>query len=102
MAIWSPVSIDRYETEARAELALKQMKEGKKTPVAKKQPVEEKSKVNIDRTNLPLRSQLRIVKLVKEVFVIEKYEFGKWKEVKTFKTRTKAEEWCAINSRANL
>ena len=61
--------------------------------------VKEKPKAVTDRSHLPLRSQLRITKLEKGVFVVEQKKFGKWEECKTFKTRTKAEEWCAVNSR---
>ena len=95
IAIWSPVDERRWDDEARAELALLRMKMGMKKPPI----VKEKPKVVIDRSHLPLRSQLRIVKLEKGVFVVEQNKFGKWEEIKTCKTRTKAEEWCAVNSR---
>ncbi len=96
IAIWSPVDERRWDDEASAELALIQMKMG-----IKEQPiVKEKLKATIDRSHLPLRSQLRITKLEKGVFAIELNRFGKWEEVKTCKTHTKAEEWCATNSRS--
>lgn len=95
IAIWSPVDERRWNDEAVAERALFRMKMGiKETHVVKEKP-----KVAIDRSHLPLRSQLRITKLEKGVFVVEQNKFGKWEEIKTCKTRTKAEEWCAINSR---
>ena len=95
IAVWSPVDERRWDDEAKAELALIRMKSGMKEPPI----IKEKPKVVIDHSHLPLRSQLRITKLEKGVFVVEKYKFGKWEEIKTFKTRTKAEEWCAVNSR---
>ena len=96
VAIWSPVDERRWDDEAGAERALFRLRMGmKELPVVKEKP-----KTVIDRSNLPLRSQLRITKLEKGVFVVERMRFGKWEEVKTCKTRTKAEEWCAVNSRS--
>lgn len=96
IAIWSPIDERRWDDEASAERALFRVKMGLKEPPI----VKEKPKVVIDRSHLPLRSQLRITKLEKGVFVVEKYKFGHWEELKTFKTRTKAEEWCIANSRS--
>ena len=76
IAIYSPVDERRWDDEARAQLALIWMKRGMKEPPI----VKEKPKVVIDRSHLPLRSQLRITKLEKGVFVVEKYKFGKWEE----------------------
>ena len=96
IAIWSPVDERRWNSESDARFALFQLRTiGKIPPIA-----EEKPKVTIDRSHLPLRSQLRVTKLEKGVFVVECYKLGKWVKVKTCKTSTKAEEWCAINSRS--
>ena len=94
IAIWSPVDERRWTTAEAAELALWKMKAG-----IKEQPIVEKPKVVIDRSNLPNRDELRITKLEKGVFAVERMRFGKWEEVKTCKTKTKAERWCAANSR---
>lgn len=95
VAIWSPIDERRWDDEPAAELALIRMKMGIKEPPV----VKEKPKVAVDRSRLPLRSQIRITKLEKGVFAVEQNKFGKWEEVKTCKTRTKAEEWCVNNSR---
>lgn len=95
IAIWSPVDERRWEDESSAEHALFLLKIGMKEPPI----VKEKPKVVINRSHIPYRKDLRIVKLEKGVFVVEQNKFGKWDEIKTFKTRTKAEEWCAVNSR---
>jgi len=96
IAIWSPVDERRWDDKEKAELARFRMEMGIKEPPA----VKEKPKEVIDYSHLPLRSQLRVTKLEKGVFVIKQYKFGRWEEVKTCKTRTKAEEWCTANSRS--
>lgn len=95
IAIWSPIDERRWTTQEGAELALWRLKAG-----IKEEPVVEKPKATIDRSHLPNREDLRITKLEKGVFAVELNKFGKWVEVKTCKTYTKAEEWCAINSRS--
>lgn len=96
IAIWSPVDERRFDTETEASLAMVKMRLGiKEQP----KPVVPK-KVEIDCSHLPYRSDLRITKLAKGVFAIEQRKSGKWVECKTTKTRTKAEEWCAVNSRS--
>lgn len=96
IAIWSPVDERRFDTEESATMAMWELSIG-----IKEQPtIVAKPKVTIDRSHLPLRSDLRITKLAKGVFVIERKKFGKWEECKTTKTLTKAEEWCAVNSRS--
>ena len=96
IAIWSPVDERRFDTEAEASMAMWKLYIG-----IKEQPsIVAKPKVTIDRSHLPLRSDLRITKLAKGVFAIEQRKDGKWVECKTTKTRTKAEEWCAVNSRS--
>jgi len=94
VAIWSPVDDRRFATKEAAESAMWKLKRG-----FKKEPVIEKPKVVIDRSHLPSREDLRITKLEKGVFVVEQRKFGKWEEIKSFKTRTKAERWCAENSK---
>lgn len=94
IAIWSPIDARRWDEAEQAERALAMG--GMEPP-----EVKEKPKVVVDRSHLPYRSDLRITKLQKGVFIIEQKRFGKWEELKTCKTQTKAEEWCAINSRRN-
>ena len=100
VAIWSPIDDRRWDTEEAASFALMKYRLGIQEEPIKEQPAtREKRAVTIDRSNLPPRSDLRITKLSKGVFVIERKKFGKWEEVRTEKTHTKAEEWCAIHSR---
>lgn len=94
IAIWSPVDERRWDDEASAELAHLRMKMGIKEPPI----VKEKPKVAINRSHLPYWEDLRIVKLEKGVFVVEQNKFGKWEEIKTFKTKPKAEEYIRKHS----
>ena len=93
VAIWSPIDGRRWNDEESAKRA---MVNGWTEPDT---IINEKPKVEIDRSNLPYREDLRITKLQKGVFVIEQRRLGKWVEVKVRKTQTKAEEWIANNSR---
>lgn len=97
IAIWSPVDERRFDTEMEASIAMMKMRLG-----IKEQPkpvVPEKKVITIDRSHLPYRADLRITKLMKGLFVIEQRKNGEWVKCKTTKTLTKAEEWCAVNSR---
>lgn len=96
VAIWSPIDERRWDDELSAQDALMRIRWGIPEPKTAPAP---KPKATIDRSHLPLRDSLRITKLDKKVFVVEINKGYGWEELKTFKTKTKAEEWCATNSR---
>lgn len=87
--IWSAIDERRFDTEESAKNAM--------YGIHKPEPP--KPMVVVDNRNLPKREDLRVTKLDKKVFVVELRRGGVWNEAKTFKTKTKADEWCAVNSK---
>lgn len=84
-----PIDNERYISESDAWLRRKSEPE-----------VEEKPMAVLNKNNLPPREKFRVTKLDKGVFVVELMnKVGKWVEVKTCTSKTRAEEYIINHSK---
>ena len=80
-----PIDDERYISESAAWLRRKP---------------EEKPKVVLDKSNYPPREKFRVTKVDKGMFVVELMnKVGKWVEVKTCTSKTRAEEYIINHSK---
>lgn len=99
IGIWSPIDNRRFETAIAAKISLMDMREPKFQTVI---PHEEKKPVKVvfnksDVKKSP-RSSFRYTKLQKGVVAVEQFQDGKWQNVTTKKSVTKAEEYINTHS----